>query len=117
MADVLEPGFRKCQCHAITNKYPETASIVQVHKVFSNIVNLVECTPAKLGKISEWTTVVNSAEEDRSSFCKVLDGKLLFSVLYSMDRAIPNEMKAVLKMSAQAERSEAVNKTSLESTA
>jgi hypothetical protein len=48
MADMPEPGFRKywrqelsslkSECHAITNKYPEAASVVQeVHKVLSDI--------------------------------------------------------------------------------
>jgi hypothetical protein len=58
MADVPEPGFQKYwrqelstlkyECHAITNKYPKAAPIVQqVHKVISDIETLVKCTPAR----------------------------------------------------------------------
>jgi hypothetical protein len=61
MADVTEPGFRKywrqklsslkSQCHDVTNKYPEAASVVQqVYKMVSNIELLAKCTLAKVGK-------------------------------------------------------------------
>jgi hypothetical protein len=63
MAEVTEPGFpkywreklswRKFQYHVITNKYIETASVVQVHKVISDIEILAECTPAKVGESSQ----------------------------------------------------------------
>jgi hypothetical protein len=75
MADVSVPGFRKywtqklaslkSECHAITNKYPEAASVVQqVHKLLSDIEILAGCTPDKVGKSSEWTSIMNSAEEN-----------------------------------------------------
>jgi hypothetical protein len=41
----------KSECHAITNKYPEAASIVQlVYKILSDNENLARCTSAKVGK-------------------------------------------------------------------
>jgi hypothetical protein len=81
MADVPEPGFRKywrralsslkSESHAITNKYPEAASVVkQVHKVISDIEILAKCTPARVGESSQWTNIVNGAEENRAKFCK-----------------------------------------------
>jgi hypothetical protein len=57
---------------------------------------------------------MNSAKENRANFCKGLDGKPLFSALDCMFTVTLNELKAV---SAQAEQSGAVNRTSLESTA
>jgi hypothetical protein len=128
MADIPELGFwkywrrmlssLKSQRHAITNKYPEAASVVQeVHKVLSYIEILAECTPAKMGESSQWTSIVNSAKENRVNFCKVLEGKLLFSALYSMYTVTVNELKAILKVNAQAGNSGPVNKTTLESTA
>jgi hypothetical protein len=125
MADIPVPGLRKYwsqklvslkfECHTITNKYPEAASVVQqVHKILSDTENLVGCTPAKVS--SEWTSIVNSAEENRANFCKAVDGKPLFSALYGMYTVTPNELKVVLKMSAQAAQSGAVNRTSVEST-
>jgi hypothetical protein len=58
---------------------------------------------------------MNSTEENRAYYCKALDGKPLFSILYSMYVVTLNELKAILKVSAQAEKSGAVNKTSVES--
>jgi hypothetical protein len=50
MADLLVPRFRKYrkqklislkpECHAITNKYPEAASVLQVYSVISDIQNI-----------------------------------------------------------------------------
>jgi hypothetical protein len=60
---------------------------------------------------------VNSEEENSANLCKILDGKPLFSALYGMYTVTLNELKAVLKVSAQAGQSRGVNKTSVESTA
>jgi hypothetical protein len=97
------------------NKYPEAGTMVQqVHKVLSDIEILTGCTPTKVGESSEWTTIVNSAEENRANFCKSLDWTLQFNALYSMYTVTLIQLKAV---SAQAKHSDAVNKTSSESTA
>jgi hypothetical protein len=64
MADIPVLGFwkywtpklasLKFQCHAITNKYTQAASVVQkVYRVLSDIENLAGCTPAKAGESSE----------------------------------------------------------------
>jgi hypothetical protein len=89
MADVPVPEFwkywrqkltlLKSQCHAITNKYPEAASVVQVHKVLGDIEILARCTLATVWESSEWSSVVNSIEENRANFHKVLDGKPLLA--------------------------------------
>jgi hypothetical protein len=61
-ADVPVPGFwkywkqklamLKSECHAITNKYPEAASVIQ--QVYDNdIAILAGCIPAKIGEGSE----------------------------------------------------------------
>jgi hypothetical protein len=60
---------------------------------------------------------VNIAEENRANICKAPDGKPLFSALYRMYAVTLNELKTVLKVSAQEGQSGGVNKTSLESTA
>jgi hypothetical protein len=128
MADITEPGFRKYsrkelssltyQCHDITNKYPEAASVVQqVYKVLSDIEILAKCTPAKVGESSEWTSIASSAKENRANFCKILEGKPLFSPLCGIYTLQLNELKAVLKVNAQAGQCGAVTKTSFESAA
>jgi hypothetical protein len=127
MVDISEAGFQKywrqelsslkSECHAIMNKYPEADSVVQVHKAFSDIEILARSTPARVGESSQWTTIVNSAEEKTAKFCKVLGGKPLFSTLYGMYKVTLKEQKVVLKVNAQAGQSGAVTKTSWESTA
>jgi hypothetical protein len=49
-----------------------------------------------VGESPEWTSIVNSAEENRTNFSKYLDGKPLFSALYSMYTVTLNELKAVV---------------------
>jgi hypothetical protein len=122
MADVTEPEFRKywrqklsslkSHCRDIMNKYPEAASVVQVYKVLSDIEILAKCTPAKGGESSEWTSIVSSAEENRPNFCKLLGGKSLFSAVYGVFILTLNELKAIVKMNAQAGQCGAVTKTS-----
>jgi hypothetical protein len=70
-----------------------------------------------VGESCEWTTILNSAEENRANFCKILDGKPLFNALYGNYMVTLNELNAVLKVSAQAGQSGGVNKTSVESSA
>jgi hypothetical protein len=61
MADVPVPVFRKywtqklaslkSECHAITNKHPKAATVVQqVYKIHTDIENLAGYTAAKVGK-------------------------------------------------------------------
>jgi hypothetical protein len=112
MVDVPIPGFQKTldtgaslksECHAITNKYPETASLLQqVYKALGDIENHVRCTPAKVRENSEFTSIVNSSEKNRANFCKDQDEKPLFSAVYSMYIITVNELKAILKVSVQA---------------
>jgi hypothetical protein len=95
MADIQVPGLRKywtqtltwlnSQSRAITNKFPEVGSVVQqVYKVPSDIEILAGCIPAKVWERVEYTSIVNSVEENRTNVCKSLDGKLLLSPLYGM---------------------------------
>jgi hypothetical protein len=88
-----------------------------VYKVLSDIEILAKCTPAKMWESSEWTSIVSSAEENRANFCKILEGNPLFSALYGIYTLTLNELKAVLKVNAQAGQCGAVTTTSLESAA
>jgi hypothetical protein len=103
MADVLVLGFRKywrqklallkSECHAITKKYPEAASVVQqVYKAISDTEILAGCTGAKVGESSKCTSIVSSAE-NTANFCRGLDGKPLFIALYGMYTVTLNELK------------------------
>jgi hypothetical protein len=127
MADVSVPGFRKywtrmlvslkSQCHAITNKYPEAASVIQqVHKYSVTLRFLPDAHRIKWGGNSEWSSIVNSVE-NRVNFCKSLDGKPLFSAVYGMYAVTLNELKDFFNMSSWAGQSGAMSKTSVDSKA
>jgi hypothetical protein len=73
-----------------------------MYEVLSDIEILAKCTQAKVGEGSEWTSIVNSAEENRANVCKILEGKPFFSALYGIYTLIWNELQAVLKVNAQA---------------
>jgi hypothetical protein len=85
--------------------------------VLRNIGNLARYTPDKVGESSEWTTVVNSAEENTANLCKILNGKPPFSALYGMYTVTLNELEAAVRVSAQIGVGGGVSKTSVEATA
>jgi hypothetical protein len=91
--------------------------VQQVHVVLNDIEIHAGCTLAKVGESSEWNSNVNTAEENRTNFCKGLDDKPLFIVLYGMYTVTLNELKAVLKVNAQAGQNGAVKEPSMESVA
>jgi hypothetical protein len=59
-----------------------------------------------VGESPEWTSIVNSAEENRENFCKGLDGKPLFSALGGMYTVTLNEFKAVSAQAKMPQESE-----------
>jgi hypothetical protein len=86
---------------------------VQVQNVLNDIVILAGCTPAEVGESSEWTSIANSAEENRGTLQKS-GWEASFSALYGMYTVTLIELKAV---SAQAKHSDSLNNTSSGSTA
>jgi hypothetical protein len=89
----------------IVQEFPDAKPVIkQVDKVFQDIVCLVGCTPASVGESEDWQRVFNNAQIDRESYCNVLKGKQLFSVLYGLYTVTLNELKSVLQLSAQVPR-------------
>jgi hypothetical protein len=62
-------------------------------------------TPASVGESEQWSSIVSTAEENRQNFCKVLNGKNLFSALYGTYTVALHELKAVRKATAPAGQS------------
>jgi hypothetical protein len=82
MADVPVLGFQKywkqklawlkSECHAITNKYPEAASVVQqVYKMLGDTVCLAGCTAANVRESSAWTFVGVGRRRTQQTFVKI----------------------------------------------
>jgi hypothetical protein len=57
-----------------------------------------------VGESVEWTSIVNTAEDNGASYCKALTRKPLFSALYGMYNVTLIELKAVLKASTLASK-------------
>jgi hypothetical protein len=88
----------------IVQEFPDAKPVIkEVDKVLQDIVCLVGCTPASVGKSEDWQRVVNNAQIDRESYCNVLKGKQ-FSALYGLYTVTFNELKSVLQLSAQVPR-------------
>jgi hypothetical protein len=58
----------------------------------------------KVGESFQCTSIVNSTE-NTANYCKGLDGKTLYSAVYCMYTVTLKELKAVLKVSAEAGQS------------
>jgi hypothetical protein len=71
--------------------------VPQVHKGLHDIDNLAGCTLAKTGECSEWTSILNSRDENRADVCKNLEGKPFSSILDDLNKVIVNDKNAVLK--------------------
>jgi hypothetical protein len=77
-------------------QYPEADALLkQLLQVLGDIEDVARHIPASLGKKStEWSAIVNAAEENGTSYCEGLRGKPLFSGLYGTYTVTLQELKA-----------------------
>jgi hypothetical protein len=68
-----------------------------MYEAICNIEDLAGCMPAAVGESSEWTAIVNTAENNKASYCKVLSGSVLFSALHGTYTVALIELKSLLK--------------------
>jgi hypothetical protein len=82
----------------MAKQYPETEQYYRkLFKIYCDIEDVASFTPATIGESAEWTAIVNTAEENRDSYCKALTGKLLFSALYGTYTVTLNDLKYLVK--------------------
>jgi hypothetical protein len=68
----------KSEFQQLTGKYPDAEiQLRQLFKVLCDIEDVAEPAPAPVGESEHWNVIVNSAEENRVSYCKALAGKPL----------------------------------------
>jgi hypothetical protein len=72
-------------------------------KVLCDIENLANSTPISVGESKEWAAIISSAEDNRKDYCKVLQGKTLFSALYGTYTVMLHDLKKIQKDSTQQE--------------
>jgi hypothetical protein len=109
MADVTGAGYQKfwrdkrttlrAEYQALIAKYPNAeAQLKQLFEILCDEV-VAGHTPAKVGESVEWSSIVNTAGDNRASYCKALTGKPLFSALYGTYNVTLIELKVVLNVS------------------
>jgi hypothetical protein len=88
----------------------------QVFKVICNIEDMIGYTTASVGESIECTSIINTAEENRVSYCKALTGKTLFNALYGTYTVTLNEVNAMLKVNTLTDQTKAPKLTGLQTT-
>jgi hypothetical protein len=61
-------------------------------------------TPTSRGECTKRAAIVNAAEKNEASYCKVLRGKPLFNALYGTYTVTLDELKDLLKVSTLADQ-------------
>jgi hypothetical protein len=84
----------------------EDAQLKYLFKVVCDIEYVAAHTPGSVGESEQWSSIVNIAEENRQNFCTALNGKTLFSALYGTYTVALQDLKALLKASSPAGKSE-----------
>jgi hypothetical protein len=72
--------------------------------VQGDIEDVARHIPASVRKSAEWSAIVNTAEENGTSYSKGLRGKPIFSDLYGTYTVTLQELKAVIKATTLADQ-------------
>jgi hypothetical protein len=97
----------KSEYRQLLGQFPDAeAQLNLLLKEVCDIEDVAGYTPASVGETEQWSSIVNMAEENRQNFCKALNGKTLFSALYGTYTVALQELKALLKASSPAGKSE-----------
>jgi hypothetical protein len=113
MAGAPVPGYQafwaercaslKLEYQVLIKQYPDADPQYRLlYKAICNIEDVAGCTPAAVGESAGWTAIVNTAEDNRASYCKALFGSVLFSALHGAYTVALNDLKSLLKTSSSA---------------
>jgi hypothetical protein len=113
MAGAPVPGYQafwaerraslKSEYQVLIKQYPDADPQYRLlYEAICNIEDLAGCTPAAVGESAEWTAIVNTAEDNRATYCKALSGSVLFSALHGTYTVALIEFKSLLKASNSA---------------
>jgi uncharacterized protein with NRDE domain len=85
----------RAEHQSLVAKYHDAeAQVKQLFRILCDIEVVAGHAPVSVGKSVEWTSVVNTAEDNRASYCKSLTGKPLFIALYGTYTVTLIELKA-----------------------
>jgi hypothetical protein len=113
MAGATVPGYQvfwaerraslQSEYKELIKQYPDAdTQYRQLYETICSIEDMAGCTPATVGESTQWTAIVNAAEDNRASYCKALSGKVLFSALHGPYTVALKELKSLLKASNSA---------------
>jgi hypothetical protein len=113
MAEIPVPGYQtfwttaresiKSEFQRLVGQHPDAEEqLKQLYKILCDIEDVAAYTPASVGESEQWSSIVNTVEENRANFCKALSWKTLYSALYGTYTATLNELKGLLKTSTAA---------------
>jgi hypothetical protein len=92
----------KSEFQQLTGKYPDAdTQLRQLFRVLCDIEDVAGLAPAPVEESEQWEVlvIVNSAEENRVSYCRALTGKTLYSALYGTYTVTLKELKDLVKAS------------------
>jgi hypothetical protein len=115
MADIPVPGHQafwidkrkalKLEYKKLLNQPPNAdVQLKQLFKVLCYIEDVAGYIPASVGDSDQWSSIINTAEENRKNFCKAIGRKTLYSALYDTYTVALQELKTLLKASITADR-------------
>jgi hypothetical protein len=93
----------KSEYQILIKQYPDADPQYRLlYEAICSIEDLARCKPAAVGDSAEWTPIVNTAEDNRASYCKALSGSVLFSALHGVYTVALKDLKSLLKSSNSA---------------
>jgi hypothetical protein len=119
MADDPMPGYQsfwadkrvwlKSEYRQLLRQFPDAdAQLKQLFKVVCDIENVAGYTPASVVESEQGSSIIDIAEENRQNFSKALNEETLLSALYGTYAVELEELKALLKASRSAGKSETI---------
>jgi hypothetical protein len=113
MAGAPVPGYQvfwaerraslQSEYQVLLKQYPDADKQYRLlYTTICDIEDLAGCTPAAVGESTQWTEIVNTAEDNRAKYCKALSGKLQFGTLHGTYTVALKELKSLLKASNSA---------------
>jgi hypothetical protein len=113
MAGAPVPGYQafwaerraslQSEYQVLLKQYPDADTQYRLlYTTICNIEDLAGCTPAAVRESTQWTEIVNTAEDNRANYCKALSGKVLFSAPHGTYTVALKELKSLMKASNSA---------------
>jgi hypothetical protein len=113
MAGAHVPGYQafwadrrvslQSEYQVLLKQYPDADKQYRLlYTTICDIEDLAGCTPAAIWESTQWTEIVNTAEDNRANYCKALSSMVLLSALHWAYTVALKKLKSLLKASNKA---------------